>query len=128
MRLPLDTHALLWWLLGNDSLPIKARAAIADNEAEVFISAVSAWELSIKFALGKLPAAQVLVADFEAVVAREGFSELTVTVVHGRNAGLLPMLHRDPFDRMLIAQAMAERLVLVSNEEIFDAYGVARLW
>jgi PIN domain nuclease of toxin-antitoxin system len=128
VRLLLDSHALVWWLLGDNALPAHARAAIADTGAEVFISAVTAWELSIKFALGKLPTARALVADFDAIVAREGFRELMITVMHGRNAGVLPMFHKDPFDRMLIAQAMAERLVLVSNEVIFDAYGVARLW
>lgn len=128
LRLLLDTHALLWWVLGDANLSAAAGNAIADEQAEVFVSAVSAWELSIKFTLGKLPSATTIVTNFESVVVREGFRDLPITIAHGRRAGALPVLHKDPFDRMLIAQAQSEQLVLVSNEAIFDPYGLQRLW
>ncbi|HWB48660.1 MAG TPA: type II toxin-antitoxin system VapC family toxin [Stellaceae bacterium] len=128
MRILLDTHVLLWWLLGNETVPLAVRAAIADNENEVFVSAASVWEISIKYKRGKLPTAAVLIGDLDKLVARRGFSGLAITLDHGDRAGSLPLLHKDPFDRMLIAQAMVESLTLVSNERLFDRYGVARLW
>lgn len=128
LRLLLDTHALLWWLLGEAALPQAPRDAIADQRNEIFVSAATAWEISIKFSLGKLPTAATLAADFDNVIAREGFQELPISALHGLEAGALRMLHKDPFDRMLVAQARIERLALVSNETVFDACGVRRLW
>ena len=128
VRVLLDTHALLWWLLGLDALSLKARSAIAADGNEAFVSAASAWEISIKFKQGKLPEATGLVADFEGLVADRGFAALPITIAHGERAGSLPTHHNDPFDRMLIAQTFAENLVLVSNERLFDRYGVSRLW
>jgi PIN domain nuclease of toxin-antitoxin system len=127
MRLLLDTHALLWWLGGNERLRPALRARIADEQAEVFVSAASAWEIAIKVQTGKLdagPLAQGLAAEIE----RQGFLPLSISLDHAERAGLLPPHHRDPFDRMLIAQAQAENLHLVSNERIFDRYGVVRVW
>jgi PIN domain nuclease of toxin-antitoxin system len=128
MRLLLDTHALLWWLAGDPSLSQPAQAAITDEANDVFVSAASAWEIATKHRLGKLPGAAVLVAGVENAVASQGFSALPISLRHGHAAGALPGPHRDPFDRMLIAQAMLEDLVLVSNERPFDVYGVRRLW
>jgi PIN domain nuclease of toxin-antitoxin system len=128
LRLLIDTHVLLWWLLGSEALATRARAMIADAENETFVSAASAWELSIKYKLGKLPTAAPLMANLPGAIVGENFAELPITVRHAQQAANLPMLHKDPFDRMLIAQALAESLVLVSNERLFDAYGVARLW
>jgi PIN domain nuclease of toxin-antitoxin system len=128
VRLLVDTHALLWWLDGDTSLSPAAREAIANESNEIFLSAASAWEITTKYRLGKLPGAAAVAEDIVECVASQGFFELPITLVHGQAAGALPGPHRDPFDRMLIAQALAERLVLVSNEVVFDSYRVRRLW
>lgn len=128
MRLLLDTHAFLWWLEGSPRLSPAARLAIQDETNEVMVSAVSAWEIATKHRLGKLPGAQAVALDIRDAIAGQGFRELAVTVDDGERAGALPGPHRDPFDRMLIAQALARNLVLVSIESLFESYGVRRLW
>ncbi len=128
MRILLDTHALLWWLGGDSALSDTARNAIADESNEVFVSAASAWEVTTKHRLGKLPGVGPLAVDFAREVRAQGFVPLPITLEHGQSAGALPGAHRDPFDRMLIAQANDERMALVSNEAIFDAYGLTRVW
>lgn len=127
MRLLLDTHALLWWVSNHPALSSKADQALADEANEVFVSAASAWEIVTKARIGKLQAGP-LAQDFLGEVRRQGFQPLSITVNHGARAGALPGPHRDPFDRMLVAQAQADNLILVSNEGIFDGYGVQRLW
>jgi PIN domain nuclease of toxin-antitoxin system len=128
VRLLLDTHALIWWLAGDAALSPKAQQAIADEGNAVLVSAVSAWEITTKHRIGKLPGVANMVADIGAAIADQGFAQLGISVLHGQLAGSLPGAHRDPFDRMLIAQAMLEGLVIVTNESLFDAYGVTRLW
>lgn len=128
MRLLLDTHTFLWWLAGDDALSLPARAAIGDEANDVFISAASAWEITTKHRLGKLPGVAAIVADLAAAIADQSFIGLPISIRHGQVAGGLPGPHRDPFDRMLIAQAIMENLVFVSNETAIDAYGVGRLW
>lgn len=128
MRLLLDTHAFLWWIAGDDALSAAARAAIADESNGIFISAASVWEIATKHRIGKLPGVATLIANLDGAIADQGFTGLPISLRHGQTAGALPGPHRDPFDRMLIAQAMLEDLVLVSNEQPFDAYGVRRLW
>ena len=128
MRLLLDTHALLWWMAGDAALSTPAQVAIGDEDNAVFVSAASAWEIATKSRLGKLPGVAAFIADFEQHLARQAFADLPITLRHGRVAGTLPGPHRDPFDRMLIAQALLEDMVLVSNERPFDDYGVTRLW
>lgn len=128
MRLLLDTHAFLWWLAGDRHLSRKAQAAIAAEDGEVFVSAASAWEIATKYRLGKLPGAAVIVDDIAGAITSQSFIALAITVVHATRAGSLAGDHRDPFDRMLIAQAHTDGLVLVSNEKLFDAFGVPRLW
>lgn len=128
MRLLLDTHVLLWWFLDESLISAAARAVIADDENDTFVSAASTWKIAIKFKTGKLPSVASLMADLEAAVLDGGFTGMPVTLRHGELAGGLPLHHKDPFDRMLIAQAQAERLTLVSNERLFDRYGVTRLW
>ena len=128
MQLLLDTHAFLWWLAGDIALSGAARTAIADEQNSVFVSAASAWEITTKHRLGKLPHAAAIVADLDGAIRDQSFAALPITVRHGQTAGALAGPHRDPFDRMLIAQAMIETLVLVTNEQVFDTYGVARLW
>jgi PIN domain nuclease of toxin-antitoxin system len=128
MRLLLDTHALLWWLEGDERMPQRARDAIGKDVGQVFVSAASAWEIATKARIGKLPDALHLAQEFRLNLDRQGFGALDITLEHAQRAGLLPGPHKDPFDRMLIAQAQAENLVLVSNEKVFDGYGVLRLW
>ena len=128
MRLLLDTHALLWWLAGDAQLSLTARDAIADVSNEVFVSAASAWEVATKHRLGKLPGAGPLAVDFGREVRRQGFEPLPISIDHGQVAGALLGAHRDPFDRMLVAQAQEEKMALVSNESVFDAFGVTRVW
>lgn len=128
MRLLLDTHALLWWLAGDEALSLTARMAIAEESNAVFVSAASAWEIATKHRLGKLPGVAAVVSNLETVIADQDFIGLPVSLRHGRIGGALPGPHRDPFDRMLTAQAIEEDLLLVSNEEAFESYGVARLW
>ena len=128
MRLLLDTHALIWCLAGDARLPTRPRDAIDDHRERVFVSAASAWEIATKVRLGKLPGAAAIASDIPGVILKEGFQPLAVSVEHGQRAGGLPGPLRDPFDRMLIAQAMLENLHFVSIERAFDAYGVARLW
>jgi PIN domain nuclease of toxin-antitoxin system len=128
VRLLLDTHTLLWWLAGDARLPPAARAVIDHADSTAYVSAATAWEVATKYRLGKLPGAGLLAADFAGTITRHGFEPLDVTLAHGQAAGALPGLHKDPLDRMLIAQALTERLALVSNEVAFDRYGVVRVW
>ena len=128
MRLLLDTHAIIWWTGGSPQLSPLARAAIEDANNEVFVSAASAMEIATRFRLGKLPEAERLAVDFAGEAAADGFSTLSISVEHGQKAGEMAIPHRDPFDRFLIAQAITEDLILVSNERLFDDFGVKRLW
>ncbi|MFN3459333.1 MAG: type II toxin-antitoxin system VapC family toxin, partial [Novosphingobium sp.] len=105
MRLLLDTHALIWWLAGDDSLGKDAKSAVADEANTVFVSAASAMEVATKYRIGKLPSAALLAQDFENVIASQGFTELPISIHHARLAGEMPIPHKDPFDRLLIAQA-----------------------
>jgi PIN domain nuclease of toxin-antitoxin system len=115
-------------LAGDRKLPRRVRDAIADPDEDVFVSAVSAWEITTKYRIGKLPGASAIVNDIAGAIATQSFTALPITLVHAQRAGLLIGDHRDPFDRMLIAQARSEDLILVSNEVLFDAFGVTRLW
>ena len=128
MRLLLDTHALPWWLDGDRRLSRRARTAIGEAENTVFVSAASAWEITTKNRLGKLPGAADVAADVAGAVSGQGFTALDITIVHAQRAGRLPGEHRDPFDRMLIAQSQVEDLQIVTDDTVFDAYGVERLW
>ncbi|MDD9985521.1 MAG: type II toxin-antitoxin system VapC family toxin [Spirochaetaceae bacterium] len=128
MRVLLDTHALLWWLAGSDRLTAVARQAIDDGANDVLVSAASAWEIATKYRLGRLPGAAVVAEDVTGCLLDQGFQPLAITVADGERAGRLPGPVRDPFDRMLIAQALRLDAVLISVEEPFDRYGVRRLW
>lgn len=119
----LDTHVFLWWRADDRRLRPAARKAIAEAPL-VFVSAASAWEVAIKAALGRL----ALPAPFHEGVAGSGFDELPITIAHAEAAGRLPAHHADPFDRMLVAQAQLERLVLVTHDRAFAPYGVDALW
>jgi len=120
VKVLLDTHILLWWLAEDPALPLAARDAIADADTTVVVSAATAWEIAIKMAAGRLDAPDDLLDALDA----NSFDTLAITAAHALEAGALPAHHTDPFDRMLIAQARAEELTLVSVDHRFVAYDV----
>lgn len=122
MRLLLDTHVLIWWLADDGKLKKPARTIIADPHNEVFASAVVVWEVAIKAALGRI---DTDVDEFETAIRQNGLQPLPVTLLHAARVGHLPKVHRDPFDRMLVAQASVEELRLVSHDRVFERYGLA---
>ncbi|HYE29380.1 MAG TPA: type II toxin-antitoxin system VapC family toxin [Allosphingosinicella sp.] len=127
MRLLLDTHTLLWAVEANTRL--SRRAAEALNAAsEKLVSSVTVYEICLKHRLGKLPGFAALVNQFERVLQETGCDVLPVTFAHAREAGLLSIEQKDPFDRLLIAQARIEGVPVVSNDKAFDAFGVERIW
>jgi PIN domain nuclease of toxin-antitoxin system len=128
LHLLLDTHALIWWMTESPLLPIPVRRLVSDKQNTVIVSAASAWEMATKVRLGRLPAASDITRNFLEYLEQAGFESLAVSAEHGIRAGLLPGPQGDPFDRMLIAQSQAEKLVIVSNEKVFDQYGVQRIW
>jgi PIN domain nuclease of toxin-antitoxin system len=119
-RLLVDTHDLLWWLAGDRKLKAPVRAVLADPENLVFVSAASIWELRIKEALGKVE----LPDEFEETLDAQSFEHLSVTAAHAHALKGLALHHRDPFDRMLVAQASLEGLTIVSHDDALRAYGV----
>ena len=124
----LDTHAFLWWLAGDAKLSEPAREFIGGEENKIYLSAASAWEIATKVRIGKLPGAAEVVSGLGRCLTSQGFTELPISLADGIRAGSLPGPHRDPFDRMLIAQAQALDMPLISNETVFDGYGIRRLW
>jgi PIN domain nuclease of toxin-antitoxin system len=128
LRLLLDTHAFLWAVEGNPRLSRRAAEAIADPTVEKIVSAVSVYEICLKHRLGKLPGFAALVNRFGDVLQESGCTLLPLGFAHAREAGLLAVEHKDPFDRLLIAQARVERVPLVSNEKLFDRFGLERIW
>jgi PIN domain nuclease of toxin-antitoxin system len=128
MRLLLDSHAILWWVLDDERLSGKARQAISDRDSQVHVSIASVWEIAIKLGIGKLPQARRFIDDLRKDAALPEFDMLPITAAHAVAAGTLAIAHKDPFDRMLIVQALGDDLTLVSNEKLFDATGVSRLW
>ncbi len=128
MNLLLDTHAFLWWLAGDVEMSRPARAAVGNEANAIFVSAASAWEIATKFRIGTLPHVASIAADLTAVLDQQGFVPLPISFAHGQAAGALPGPIEDPFDRMLIAQAMLDGMGLVSNERNFAAYGVRLVW
>ena len=128
MRVLLDTHTLLWWVEDSPYLSANARRAIADESNEVVVSAASAWEITTKYRLGKLPEAEAVATNVAGCLTDEGFEALAISIVDAERAGRLPGYHRDPFDRMIIAQALRHDLAIVSIDTTFDRYGVNRLW
>jgi PIN domain nuclease of toxin-antitoxin system len=128
VRLLLDTHAYFWWRADRKRLSKAAARAIGNRANTVHVSAASVWELSIKAHAKGWEAARVVLLDFEYHLREQGMLSLPISVAHAREAGSLPLVHRDPFDRMLVAQARVEHLQLVSNEALLDAYGASRLW
>jgi PIN domain nuclease of toxin-antitoxin system len=128
LRLLIDTHALLWLFAEDPALPDSAFEPIAHPDAEILVSAATAWEISVKVRTGKLPAAVDLLQNFAEFLSRVGFKEFPISARHAIRAGLLPPHHKDPFDRMLAAQCQAESIPIISNDRIFELYGVNRIW
>jgi PIN domain nuclease of toxin-antitoxin system len=127
MNLLIDSHALLWWLGATDRLSGEAIGALKSTRNRVYVSAAVAWELAIKVNLGKLDARE-LISDLPRVLFEKGFRRLAISMDHALRAGALPRHHRDPFDRMLIAQSQALGFPIVSADATFDYYGIERIW
>lgn len=127
MRLLLDTHTLIWWL-ENRELTKTAKSLIGDRRNEIWVSVASAYEISFKVTRGKLPSVAPLIPKFSKTLFVEGFRHLECTIRHGVEAGRLPLIHRDPWDRMLAAQAIVEDMAIVSNDEKLSALGARRVW
>lgn len=128
MRVLLDTHTFLWFLDDSPRLSATARALIEDANNEVFLSVGSLWEMAIKVSLGKLSLGQPFETLMPAQLTVNSIELLQITLDHTAKVVTLPFLHRDPFDRLLIAQALVEDISLIGVDTIFDAYGVRRLW
>lgn len=124
MSFLLDTHTFLWWLADDSRLPEGVRDLIKAPENDVLVSAVTGWEISIKKTLGKLKAPDNLAS----LIDDEGFQELPIRFAHGQLAGCLPAIHRDPFDRMLVAQCQAQGLTLLTRDENIPRYDVRTYW
>ena len=128
MRILLDSHALVWFLNGDQRCSQGAREAIERAEAEVHVSAASAWEIATKVRAGRWAEAEQIARDLESVLADHDFLPIAVTLQHGRLAGFLPGPHRDPFDRMLAAQAIIEGMPLVTADPAFRHFDVTVMW
>lgn len=128
MRLLLDTHAFLWWVADAPELSAKARKAIAHLQNECLVSIASCWELAIKMSRGKLEISGSVERFIPEQLAANRFRELGIEVRHVARVARLPFHHRDPFDRLLAAQALEEGLTIVSADPVFRRYGVKRIW
>lgn len=128
MTLLLDTHAFLWWVEGAPALGRRARAAVSNPDNEVFLSVASCWELAIKLSLGKLRLTQSLERFIPEQLTRNGFALLGIEFRHVARVADLPFHHRDPFDRVLVAQALVDELAIVSADGVFRKYGVTVVW
>jgi PIN domain nuclease of toxin-antitoxin system len=128
VRLPLDTHSFLWFINGSPQISTNARTLIEDASNQPLLSAASLWEMAIKLSLGKLSLAQ----PFEVLIPQQmrlnGIKLLGIEIEHTAAVSKLPFHHRDPFDRLLIAQAMVEQIPIVSADTAFDTYSIKRLW
>ena len=128
MRVLLDTHTLLWATLSPSFLSRQASAIIADELNVIFVSAASAWEIATKVRLGKLPGAEAIERDFLEVMDLAGYTLLSIDVQSALRAGRLTAQHRDPFDRMIAAQALASDILILSTDSRLDAFGIRRIW
>jgi PIN domain nuclease of toxin-antitoxin system len=123
-----DTHALVWWWIGDKALPDRVASDIGDERNAIFVSAVSAWEIATKCRIGKWEAAIPVFEHFEALAQADGFEMLPVTVAHGLLAGALAGEHRDPFDRMIAAQAIHDDLTVITRDPALAALGCRTFW
>jgi PIN domain nuclease of toxin-antitoxin system len=128
MKVLLDTCAVLWWFAGDAKLSRTARNMVSSEDATVLVSAASAWEICTKVRIGKLATGHDLCEDFLSIVTAHEFEPLAITIAHGRLAGRMAGAHKDPFDRILAAQALIEDVPLVTNDSAFAPFGVKVLW
>lgn len=128
MKLLLDTHAYIWWALNERRLSLKAKRTVTARAAQVYFSAVSAYEMAFKHRAGYLPQVAPLLRRLDDDLLERGFLHLPVSIEHGRRAGELADEHGDPFDRLLAAQAIVENMAIVSNDEKLSALGARRVW
>ena len=127
MEALLDTHIAIWWLENSSNLSRRVSAILADRGNTRYVSAAVGWEIAIKVNVGKFDSAE-LIGDMAGFLEREGWLELPIRIEHAVRAGLLPLHHRDPFDRLLVAQAQALNLPIVSADRALDAYDMRRIW
>jgi PIN domain nuclease of toxin-antitoxin system len=128
VRILLDSHAVVWFLIDSPRLSLRAREVILSKDSVPFVSAASAWEIATKVRAGKWPEAEAIAHDLETVLREHDFGALPVTLAQGQLAGFLPGAHRDPFDRMLAAQAILEHMPLVTVDPAFRSFDVSILW
>jgi PIN domain nuclease of toxin-antitoxin system len=128
VRLLLDTHVLIWWLLDDPKLPSRVRERLSDIGAALFLSSASAWEIATKFRMGRLPQAESLVGNFSEVLRLQRIEPLAVGFEHALEAGRMESAHPDPFDRMLAAQAKIERMPLVTNDRALRRMKIETIW
>jgi PIN domain nuclease of toxin-antitoxin system len=128
MRYLIDTHTLIWYLAGDSTLSSKARDLIDEQENSIYVSAASLWEMAIKFSIGKLDLRMSFEEMFPEQLEKNSVEILGADIVHFKTLVLLPFHHRDPFDRLIIAQSKVEGLPIVSIDGVFDDYGVERIW
>lgn len=128
MRVLLDTQAFLWWIADSGRLSREAHRTIADPVNGILVSAASAWEIATGYRIGRLPGAGAVALDVAGAVAAQGFEPLPISVGDAERAGRLPVLRRNPFERMLAAQALARDLAVVSANAALDHYRVRRIW
>jgi PIN domain nuclease of toxin-antitoxin system len=124
----IDTHAFVWAVRSPNHIPGRAREILANPEAKLFLSIVVPWEIAIKSGLGKLMDAEEILDNFESLMAAGGYRILETSSQHVIQSGRLPLYHKDPFDRLLVAQALELRVPIISLDDVFDRYGVKRIW
>lgn len=128
MRFLVDTHAFLWAVLSPEKLTDRVRSVFTDREAELLLSIATPWEMAIKAGIGKLEDGAEILDNFENRVTASGYRMLETSIKHTIRSGYLPRYHKDPFDRLLIAQALDLNVPILSGDDIFDLYGVRRVW
>ena len=119
-RYLIDTHILLWWIFNDPKLNRNSREIIQNPSNKILVSSASAWEIATKYRIGKLPEAKKLLEDYDNILHKARFSQLSITTVHALRAGLLPIQHRDPFDRMIIAQSELEKIPVITYDTAFE--------
>ncbi len=128
MKILLDTHAFLWWIADDQRLSQVARDAIANPDSEIFVSAASAWEIAIKAGIGRMTLPESARRFVPKHLERNGFVSLPIELEHALTVEELPLYHKDPFDRLLVAQSQAERLTIVTDDPLIQRYNVQTLW
>lgn len=128
MKLLLDAHSFLWWIMNVNKISRIATILIERLDNELYLSSASVWEIAIKTSIGKLELTEPLDTFIVSQLAKNQIQELPVCNIHAVHVAQLPWHHRDPFDRIIIAQSLTEAMPIISKDEIFDAYGVQRLW